>query len=193
MGDQVAMEARKGKGTRRLTYGLTDFYLEYKRECRAQYGKGYTKKTMSRKLFMSVMRMYFAELAKFIILNRKPWKMPKRLGYLGIAKYKCAPPEKNNKHVRGLDKKITEENKDKLRYFWNTHYMDHYFVWRWIKKGVRGTIRYVTWYGFKPTKGAMRELSDYIYACSLDPKIPDYDVENMELKRVLNPLELPAP
>ena len=192
MTECVAIEPRKGRGSRRLTYGLTDFYREYKKECKLQYGAGFTKKMMSRKVFMSVMKDYFLEVAENIVNDRTSAVLPKRMGKLGVHKHKCVNPEEKIKYIKSKIDKIHPDKMDKTSYFWRTHFVDHFFAWKWYKTSARGTIKYLSWYSFTPTRVIKRMLSDHIYACAQNPMVKDYDVTNEQRRRVSNPIELPG-
>lgn len=188
--EYVEMEPRKGTGARWLSYTLNDFYREYKKECKLQYGKGYTKKMLPKDIFIDVLRTYLEELADKIITDRECFRMPKRLGKLCIVKKKCIKGEKQERRVT-FPKNVSEEAKKKLAYFWRNHYTDCYFIWTWKKMQSRNTMRFIGWYSFKESRKIKTKLSDYIYECSKNPYIKDYDAPWHERKRVNNPLNIP--
>lgn len=192
MTECVAIEPRKGRGSRRLTYGLTDFYREYKEECRLQYGRGYTKRIMSRKVFMAVMKDYFLEIAQSIVQERVPVVLPKRMGKLGVHRHKCVNPEEKIKYIKSRIYKISPEKMEKTSYFWRTHFVDHFFAWKWHKESSRGTIKYLSWYSFTPTRVIKRMLSDHVYECAQNPRVHNYAVVNEPRRKISNPIELPG-
>jgi len=193
MGEYVEMESRKrSEKNRHLTYSLPDFFREYKKECKVQYGKGFTKRMLPRNVFMSVLKMYLIMLAKKIIVSRSPFRMPRRLGIFKVIKRECIRGEKQERRIGFV--KINDKNKEKMNYYLKNHYMGScYFLFRWRKFHSRGTMRFVGWYSFRPVKSLKKFLSDYVFECSKDPYIPDYDVELESNKPARNPLELPAP
>lgn len=187
----VAIDPRKGKGNRRLCYNLTDFFREYKKECRRQYGAGFATRMVPRDKFLSILTMYLKELMINIIRERSSFRMPKRLGELGVVKRKCTNGVKQERRVSFPQ--VNEENREKVLFFAQNHYTGHYFKIKWKKLNARGTLRFVGWFSFIPTRSAKTYLSDHIYDCAKDPMVKNYDAPDDVSVPVRNPLELPAP
>ena len=190
----VAIEPRKGKGNRRLCYSLTDFYREYTAECLRQYGAvEYIKRRIPRLVFLSILTMYLSELIKWIIIEEKTFRMPKRLGKFRVLKRDCVSGDIQETRIGFC--KPTEKNKEKFAYYARNHFHGHFFVIKWRKLTNRGTMRFVGWYAFMITRTAKKFLSNHVFELSQDPMAKNYDSppDKKNRQSVRNPLNLPPP
>jgi len=130
---------KRTKGKLKVDIGLKDFYTEYKREAKI---KGRTP--VSYDIFSKGIKLFNTKVSEKVVYNCASYKMPNRLGLLGVIKF-----EQNfdieNKHKWAVDWKASKEH-NQIVYFENS---DRY-KWRWDKSYSR--FKGKKYYAFKPTK-----------------------------------------
>lgn len=173
-----------------LSVTTVDFYTEYRKRMRKRYGNKGLKMLIDKYVFMGIVDGYFEKVVKAAAINRKPFKLRKQLGHIGVTKRKSQRGEKRMRSIKRA--KVNDKNRDKVNYFWKNHYYsDSYFHYHWYRPYYK--VTYMRHYRYYPHRtNAVHFLRDLIYETSLDPHVPDYDVE--PFKRPYNnlrPLKLP--
>jgi hypothetical protein len=140
----------------KLTYTLYDFYDSLP-----------IKESISKELYLSVMKDFFSLLVNKVIVERKRLMLPYNLDIHRIKKAKL----KNN-----IKPKI-DFNKTRLLkqtvYHLNNHSFGYYYRWYWEKSHI--VIKNKTLYKFELTKKNNLLLAKEIFRCNSDPYTKDYD------------------
>jgi len=136
------------------TYTIYDSYNEYTED-------------IDKSIYISVVKDFFKELSKEVIVNRLRWKMPFKIGTIRIQKKK----NKSSVNARRINWEATKRL-DKKMYHLNLHSNNNYFKFLWDKlsntpgKGV---------YKFYPTRNNKRSLAKTIKERAKDPTLKDYN------------------
>lgn len=130
---------KRTKGKLKVDVGLKDFYVEYKREAEIK-----NRKPLSYTIYSKIIKEFNASVSNRIVYNCETYKMPYRLGLLGVIKFhQSFNPE--NKYKWAVDWKASKEY-NQIVYFENS---DRY-KWRWDKSYSR--FKGKKYYAFKATK-----------------------------------------
>ncbi len=140
----------------KLTYTIYDFYHSLP-----------IKDKISKEVYIKIMKDFFTELTKKIIVNRKRIKLPYHLDTHRIKKNKP-----RGKMVPRIDFNKTKIYGTTIRHL-NTHSSGFYFRWHWEKSHIR--IKNKSYYRFELTKKNTLSLAKEVFRCNRDPYIKDYD------------------
>jgi len=136
----------------KVDYALDDIYNFYKKKQKLK-----NRKVVNRKIFGKIIRNYNREICKYIVNDSEEFRMPFRVGYLRIRKFKqrliLDPDGKLKTRHFKVDWKKTNElwNKNeeakkakKVVYHINEHSNRYYFKWYWFK--ITSNIKNVHYY-----------------------------------------------
>ena len=155
----------KPRGKTHLTYTLSEIYEIYKQD-RQDWPH-----LPDRRKWLKVAKKLLYELSLLIIRENLLFKIPVRMGKIGIKK------SKNHSKFR-IDWAKTKEV-GKVMYHLNHHTDRYYFRWYWSRKSAMFTNKY--FYSFKPIddkarrKIGKRGLAAWIKKLGNDPYKKDYD------------------
>lgn len=130
---------KRTKGKLKTDIGIKDFYEEYLREASV---KGRTP--VSYEVYSKVLKAFNQKISTKIVYECTTYKMPYRLGLLGVIKFEQSFDAKK-KHKWAVDWKTSKEV-NQIVYFENS---DRY-MWRWDKSHTR--FKGKKYYAFKATK-----------------------------------------
>lgn len=130
---------RRTKGKLKVDIGIKDFYIEYKREAETK-----NRKPVSYDIYRQVIKAANIIISNKIVYECETYKMPYRLGLLGVIKFEQSF-NPDTKYKWAIDWKSSKEH-NQIVYFENT---DRY-KWRWDKSYSR--FKGKKYYAFKPTK-----------------------------------------
>lgn len=126
------------------------------------------------KTYKEAVQDFFFELCLLIIREKLIFKIPNRLGYIGIKKDKTTSKKRKPNFKLYNEKNIVASHT-------NIHTNGWYFFYHWDKHSTRYTrFKNMTVYKFMPNRGndrkiGKRGLSEWIQQCSKDPKKKTYD------------------
>lgn len=149
---------KRTKGKLKADVGIKDFYTEYEREASIK-----SRSTVDYKLYTEILKAFVKKLCARILHNSSSYKMPYRLGVLGIIKFE-QNFDPTKKHKWAIDWKASKEN-NQIVYFENS---DRY-KWRWDKSYSR--YKGKKYYAFKATKENNRFIKQAILK---NPKLDYY-------------------
>lgn len=125
-----------GKTKLRYTYGIVDFFKDYKSQ-RKKAGL----EPIPYKLYKNICFDFFKEIYLAMVGSNFIFRMPYNLGAMHIL---CSKWEKGPVDYR------SSQDKGRIVRYRNAHTYKHVFKYKWQKDGVR--LRNKTSYNFKPTR-----------------------------------------
>lgn len=187
----VSKVKRANRKTKQLTYTFVDFYEEYKHQCRMIYGDSCEDKLIPYKIWKDMGKRYFELLASMILDNRKPYKMPKKLGSLYVRKGPCNFSS-SDRSVELIGKiKDPGEKQKAMHLFMNYQRKNRWYYWHFRAASYGSANNNVKLYNFKPSVNIIGMLNDEIYRASLNPREPDFYFDTG--RKIKNdPIKLPA-
>lgn len=117
---------KRTKGKLKVDIGIKDFYQEYCRESKSK-----NKKTQEYKKYSAILGDFNKILSTKIVTNCESYKMPYKLGLLGVIKFH-QNFDIEKKHKWAVDWKKSKELKQ-IVYFENSER----YKWRWDKSYTR--------------------------------------------------------
>lgn len=152
--------------------GMNSFYKSYVKRMKASGAKD---RIVTRTKFSMVVKSFMEEMSDSIMTENTVFKLPKRLGYIGIIKKKYKIKTHTNPKGKlvfsGMSpnwkatKKLWEENPaakeaKKVVYEMNSH--SNGFIMKWFWSKTRSTTKNQTYYEFKASRANKRRLSEVI-------------------------------
>lgn len=162
----------------RLLWTVKDSYDDYLENLKPVLKKEETVKDSTYYIeyskYKEVVIDFFFELMLLIIRERLIFKVPYRMGYIGIKKNKTTKEKRKPNYKLYKEKNIIVSHT-------NMHTNGYYFFYHWDKHSGKYTrFKNMTVYKFKPNRGndrkiGKRGLSEWIQKCRKDPTMKDYD------------------
>ena len=142
----IITNAKRGKSKVTSNIGMKDFYKSY-----VERSKLKERKPVPINVFRSIIDDFNKALVSEIVFNNEVIKLPYRLGFLGIKKYKVNfDPERKN---------IWPVNYQKSKELGFIVYYDqeYRYRWKWLKEFSKVTGR--RWYKFLPCRANKRLIA----------------------------------
>lgn len=162
----MANNKPRGKGRHNCQVKTKEFYQTYLED---------TDNAVDRATFGNVLNDINDSISKAIIRENYDFRVPYRLGYIRIKKFKnyfdkkyLKPDWKKTNELWDKDPKAKKEKK--LVYHFNEHTENYYFRFYYTK--FTCNIKNKSVYSFKPTRDNARFLSNYIRA---NPEMDYYE------------------
>lgn len=130
---------KRKKGKLKSDIGIQDFYSEYKREAEVK-----NRKVLPYNLYSKILTDFNKEVSYRITFKCETYKMPNRLGLLGVIKFH-QNFNQSNKHKFAVDWKKSKEIGMIIYHEHSERYM-----WRWDKSHTR--FKGKKYYAFRATK-----------------------------------------
>lgn len=138
---------KKGKYTKDKS--TKDFYKDY---CRASFNK--KRIPVDYSVYYKVIREFNTKLVEKIVTEAKSFKMPYKLGYLGIIKYDVTFDIEN---INTWKVNYGESRKQGKIIYYD---QDFRYRWRWDKQGLKLTGK--KYYKFTPCRTASRAIPKHV-------------------------------